>query len=90
MFAEMGPDGEDGLTTFLQTKLKGWQSSLNGYKQLADTGNYPGEDEITQGLTLINPLIADKNSEKFIERSVPYLSALSWSLLSWSLTPINL
>ena len=39
-----------------------------GNKQLADTGNYPGEDEITQGLTLINPLIADKNSEKFIER----------------------
>ena len=68
LFAEMGPDGEDGLTTFLQTKLKGWQSSLNGYKQLADTGNYPGGDEITQGLTLINPLLADKESKKFIER----------------------
>src|SRR5205807_2652601 len=23
LFAEMGPDGEDGLTTFLQNKLKG-------------------------------------------------------------------
>ena len=34
----MGPDGEDGLTTFLQTKLKGWQVALHGYKQLADTG----------------------------------------------------
>ncbi len=68
LFAEMGPDGEDGLTTYLQTKLKGWQSSLNGYRQLADTGNYPGGDEITQGLTLINPLLGDKDSKKFIER----------------------
>ncbi|MEI7686701.1 MAG: BREX system P-loop protein BrxC, partial [Planctomycetota bacterium] len=68
LFAEMGPDGEDGLTTFLQTKLKGWQTALHGYKQLADTGNYPGGDEITQGLALTNPLIADKDSKKFIER----------------------
>ena len=28
LFAEMGPDGEDGLFTFLQAKLKGWQASL--------------------------------------------------------------
>jgi len=68
LFAEMGPDGEDGLTTFLQTKLKGWQAALQGYKQLADTGNYPGGDEITQGLALIGPLLADKESRKFIER----------------------
>jgi hypothetical protein len=68
LFAEMGPDGEDGLTTFLQMKLKDWQATLQGYKQLADTGNYPGGDEITQGLTLINPLLADKESRKFIER----------------------
>ena len=68
LFAEMGPDGEDGLTTFLQARLKGWQTALHGYKQLADTGNYPGGDEITQGLTLSNPLLADKESRKFIER----------------------
>jgi hypothetical protein len=68
LFAEMGPDGEDGLFSFLQTKLKGWHSTLHGYKQLADTGNYPGGDEITPGLTLINPLLADKDSKKFIER----------------------
>jgi len=68
LFAEMGPDGEDGLCTFLQTKLKTWQTALHGYKQLAETGNYPGGDEITHGLTLINPLLADKDSRKFIER----------------------
>jgi len=64
----MGPDGEDGLGTFLQSKLKGWHTTLSGYKQLADTGNYPGGEEITQGLTLISPLLADKDSKKFIER----------------------
>jgi hypothetical protein len=68
LFAEMGPDGEDGLCTFLQTKLKGWHATLSGYKQLADTGTYPGVDEIMQGLTLISPLLADKESKKFIER----------------------
>ncbi|MCX7392544.1 MAG: BREX system P-loop protein BrxC [Planctomycetales bacterium] len=68
LFAEMGPDGEEGLCTFLQTKLKGWHGTLTGYKQLADTGNYPGGDEIMQGLTLISPLLADKESKKFIER----------------------
>lgn len=68
LFAEMGPDGEDGLCTFLQTRLKDWHVKLSSCKQLADTGNYPGGDEISQGLTLINPLLADKDSRKFIER----------------------
>lgn len=68
LFAEMGPDGEDGLKTYLQTKLKSWQVALHGYKQLADTGSYPGGDEIVQGLTLISPLLADKESRKFVER----------------------
>ena len=68
LFAEMGPDGEDGLCSFLQTRLKGWQATLQGYKQLADTGNYPGGEEITDGLTLLGPPIADKEGRKFIER----------------------
>ena len=41
LFAEMGPDGEDALCTFLQTKLRSWQGAFNGYKPLADTGDYP-------------------------------------------------
>jgi hypothetical protein len=68
LFAEMGPDGEDGLTTFLQTKLKGWQAALNGYKPLADTGNYPGREEISDGLVKLNTLLALKESNKFVER----------------------
>ena len=42
LFAEMGPDGEDALCSFLQGKLREWQTALNSFKQLADTGDYPG------------------------------------------------
>jgi len=68
LFAEMGPDGEDGLCEFLQTKLRGWQAALLACKPLADTGDYPGGDEIIQGLTLINPPLAENDAKKFIER----------------------
>jgi hypothetical protein len=68
LFAEMGPDGEDALRAFLQGKLKDWQDALKVYKPLADTGNYPGGDEIADGLTLISPLLNDADSRKFIER----------------------
>ncbi|MFH1922093.1 MAG: BREX system P-loop protein BrxC, partial [Planctomycetota bacterium] len=70
LFAEMGPDGEDGLFAFLQGKLKDWQADLNTYKPLADTGNYPGREEIADGLTLVNKLLADKDGSKFIERFI--------------------
>jgi len=68
MFAEMGPDGEDGLMSFLQNKLRHWQTTLQGYRQLAETGNYPGRDTIVQGATLISTLLQEKESRKFLER----------------------
>jgi hypothetical protein len=68
LFAEMGQDGEDGLFAFLQGKLKDWQANLNTYRPLAETGNYPGSQEVADGLTLINKLLTDKDSFKFIER----------------------
>ncbi len=68
MFSEMGPDGEDALLRFLQNKLEGWQTKLTGWKSLADTGDYPGGNEIASALTLIRPLLNDDESFKFIER----------------------
>lgn len=68
LFAQMGPDGEDGLMAFLQGKLRDWQQALQGYKQLADTGQYPGAEETTHGLALIGPLMADSESKRFVER----------------------
>jgi hypothetical protein len=68
LFHEMGPDGEDALYSFLLNKLKGWQASLSGYKPLADTGAYPGKDEIDLGLALLRKLLTYDNSYKFIEQ----------------------
>lgn len=68
LFHEMGPDGEDALFSFLQNRLKSWQSSLNGYKPLADTGNYPGKDEIADGRILVKKLLAWDIGDKFIEQ----------------------
>ncbi|MET4791657.1 hypothetical protein ABIF64_003835 [Bradyrhizobium japonicum] len=68
LFAEMGPDGEDALFGFLQAKLKGWHAALSGFRQLADTGSYPGSVEIAEALALLGPLLADTESRKFVER----------------------
>ena len=66
LFSQMGPDGEDPLFTFLRGKLKDWQDCLGGYKPLADTGNYPGKDEITAGLALVRKLLGVTDSFKFV------------------------
>ena len=68
VFAIMGPDGEDALSTFLRSKLDGWHSQLSRYKTLAETGQYPGQTEITEGLTLVKALLACEESYAFIER----------------------
>jgi hypothetical protein len=68
VFAEMGPEGEDALFKFLKGKLEIWQKSLEKHKPLADTGSYPGADDIAGTLTAIRPLISETESFKFIER----------------------
>jgi hypothetical protein len=68
LFHETGPDGEDTLFAFLQNKLHEWQSNLNGFKPLADTGNYPGKIEIADGLAQVKKLLAYDSSFKFIEQ----------------------
>ena len=68
VFSAMGPDGEEALVAFLRQKLADWQMHLNRYKSLADTGMYPGQEEINDGLTLIKALVAFDDAYKFIER----------------------
>ena len=68
LFSKMGPDNEDALFGFLQERLKAWETSLNSFKPLADTGDYPGKEEIADGLTVIKPLLGIDESYKFIER----------------------
>lgn len=68
LFGEMGPDGEDGLFAFLQGKLREWQADLTAYKPLADTGDYPGQQDVADSLTHVNKLLGDKDPAKFVER----------------------
>jgi len=68
VFSEMGPDSEDGLFEFLKGKCQAWESSLSSYKALADTGNYPGQAEISDGLSTIKALLAADEPGKFIDR----------------------
>jgi len=68
LFSAMGPDGEDPLYRFLTQQLKEWESSLEGYRPLAETGKYPGREEITDGLNLTKRLLADQESFPFLER----------------------
>ncbi|MBM3946884.1 MAG: hypothetical protein FJ315_05735 [SAR202 cluster bacterium] len=68
VFSEMGPESEEGLFTFLSGKLKHWETDLQGYKPLAETGSYPGQEEITDGLRTIAKITSEDDSFKFIER----------------------
>lgn len=68
VFSEMGPDGEEPLYLFLQRHLRGWQTDLASWKSLADTGSYPGGQEIADGLNTIKPLLGEEDSYKFIEK----------------------
>lgn len=68
LFAEMGPDSEDSLYTFLCGKLQGWLADLTGYKALADTGNYPGKADIDAGLDTLRGALAAQESRAFLQR----------------------
>ncbi len=68
VFSQMGPESEEGLYTFLTGKLKKWDADLQSYKPLADTGSYPGREQINDGLRAIAKLLDEDDSFKFIER----------------------
>ncbi|MFN7137878.1 MAG: BREX system P-loop protein BrxC [Limisphaerales bacterium] len=68
LFSEMGPEGEEPLFQFLSGKLKTWETALQTYKPLAETGNYPGAENITEGLRTIAKASSEQDSYKFIER----------------------
>ncbi|MFZ1537743.1 MAG: hypothetical protein WAT23_10230, partial [Chromatiaceae bacterium] len=77
VFGQIAPDGEDALDAFLREKLGGWRTNLTQYKTLADTGDYPGSQEIADALGVIAKLLAEKESfgliGKFLERKADLL-----------------
>ncbi len=68
IFGEMGPDQEQALYDFLHNKFYDWQSQINEYRVLAETGKYPGLDVIKEALRLVSLIIGKKESFEFINR----------------------
>ena len=66
VFSEIGPDSEDSLFEFLKHRLQGWREKLSQYRVLAETGSYPGSEEITDSLSLLKVLVAPEDSNRFL------------------------
>ena len=66
VFSKMGPEGEEALVEFLNGRLECWREKLGRYRALADTGSYPGAEDIADSLSLLNMLIAPQDSYRFL------------------------
>ena len=66
VFSEMGPEGEDALFEFLKSRLEGWSGKLSRYRDLAETGSYPGARDIANSLSLLRVLVAPEDSHRFL------------------------
>jgi hypothetical protein len=76
VFGEIGPDSEDGLHEFLRSKFQALKTSLTTHKALAETRNYPGLSEITDGLSVVNAVLAPNDPASFLSRFRESKSAL--------------
>ena len=62
LFGAIAPDGQDALSRFIKDKLQEWQHALSTYRTLADTGRYPGKNEIDDCLSVIQKLMTIRDS----------------------------
>ena len=76
MFQKIAPDGEDSLYSLLQSSLASWETEFKQWRALAQTGQYPGLDDIDQGLRLIGKLKAAPDSFDAIQQFLKERSAL--------------
>jgi hypothetical protein len=67
LFGSIGPDAQGKLTEFLQKSLLKWQSDLNKYRLMAQTGNYPGLKEINHCLDNLKMLLGIHDPFEFIK-----------------------
>jgi len=57
LFGSIPPDGQDQLAQFIRDGLNKWVQTLDKFKPLADTGNYPGKKEIDDCIAAVNTLL---------------------------------
>jgi hypothetical protein len=67
LFGHNFPEDEIPLFEQLRDRFREWEAKLKGYRQLAETGRYPGLDVIAKTLDTITPLTNDEDSARFLE-----------------------
>jgi len=68
LFGSIAPDGQDQLSQYIRDGLNGWVGTLQTYKPLADTGNYPGQKEIDGCLDIVvNQILKIHDSYELIK-----------------------
>ncbi|HWP91797.1 MAG TPA: BREX system P-loop protein BrxC [Thermodesulfobacteriota bacterium] len=66
LFGTIGPDGQDQLAQFLKEQLASWRRDLERFQPIANTGKYPGRNEIRECLDLTEKLHDIYDSYEFI------------------------
>ncbi|MEI4488939.1 BREX system P-loop protein BrxC [Frigidibacter sp. MR17.14] len=72
VFQAIAPDGEDALTQHVRKHLAGWQSDLNSWKPLADTGNYPGSSVIADAQGVVAKALSIQDSYQFLDHFIEF------------------
>jgi hypothetical protein len=68
LFGKNGPEALDDLERTIRNELGGWQESLKQYQPLAQTGKFPGDSEIADGLATIRSVLNIRDTFGFINR----------------------
>jgi hypothetical protein len=67
LFGAIAPDGQDKLSQFIRNGLDEWVNTLERFKPLADTGNYPGKTEIDTCLNTVKKVLTIHDSYELIK-----------------------
>jgi len=65
LFGYAGPEEQNDLCLFLRRNLRSWERDLNSFSQLANTGKYPGKNEINNCLDLLLRLLSVHDPNEF-------------------------
>lgn len=65
LFGKIGPESPDELEKTIRKDLGGWEEELSGYRQLSQTGKYPGGRTIKECLDVISKVTSIRDSFEF-------------------------
>ena len=66
IFGKLAADKADNLERMIKSELARWRNTFNQFRQLAETGDYPGAEEIRNGLSVVTELLGIKDGFEFI------------------------